>query len=225
VNAVQSTDTSLAFALVRTMGRDCYLAGGGESDNGVSLRTYTSTLLTLLRLGASVSGSLESLQSETAKLLPNLERMIHHWEQDDMDLSQLSFFSFLGRGYSLGCAREAALLFQEPARRPANWYNGAEFRQGPIEVLEPDHGVIVFAPDGPTRELNRAFVEELKLTRARVIEIAPPWPDIPEYLASITQMIPVQFMAYRLAAANHRPGSFRFAADTTVSETRVAREQ
>ncbi len=198
----------------------------GESDNGVSIRTYTAAVLTLLHLGASLAGKMKTLRNETAKMLPNLERMIANWEEDDTDLSQLSFFCFLGRGYSLGCAAEAALLFQELARRPAAWYNSAEFRQGPIEVLQPDHGVIVFAPDGPTRELNTALVRELELTGARVIEIGPAWVALPEYMASIVQMIPVQFMAYKLAAATpHRPGVFRFASATTESETKVAVEQ
>ena len=198
----------------------------GESDSGVSIRTYTAAVLTLLHLGASLTGNLKALRSETVKMLPNLERMIANWEEDDTDLSPLTFFCFLGRGYSLGCAGEAALLFQELARRPAAWYNSAEFRQGPIEVLQPDHGVIVFAPDGPTRELNTALVRELELTGARVIEIGPAWADIPEHMASIAQMIPVQFMAYKLAAATpHRPGVFRFAAATTESETKAAVEQ
>jgi glucosamine--fructose-6-phosphate aminotransferase (isomerizing) len=198
----------------------------GESDNGVSIRTYTAAVLTLLHLGAGLTGNLKTLEGETARMLSNLERMIANWEADDTDLSRLTFFSFLGRGYSLGCAGEAALLFQELARRPAAWYNGAEFRQGPIEVLQPDHGVIVFAPDGPTRELNTALMRELEPTGAQVIEIGPGWAGIPEHMASITQMIPVQFMAYKLAAATpHRPGVFRFAAQTTESETKVAREQ
>lgn len=198
----------------------------GESDSGVSIRTYTAAVLTLLHLGASLTGDVKTFESETVKMLPNLERMIAKWEEDDTDLSRLTFFCFLGRGYSLGCAAEAALLFQELARRPAAWYNGAEFRQGPIEVLQPDHGVIVFAPDGPTRELNRALVRELELTGARVIEIGPAWAGISEHMASIAQMIPVQFMAYKLATATpHRPGTLRFAAQTTESETKVALEQ
>lgn len=202
------------------------LAVAGESDSGVSLRTYTAAVLTLLHLGASLTGKLLTLGRETKLMLPNLERTIAKWEEDDTDLSGFTFFSFLGRGYSLGCACEAALLFQELGRRPAAWYNGAEFRQGPIEVLQPDHCVIVFAPDGPTRELNTALVRELELTGARVIEIGPAWEGIPEHMASITQMIPVQFMAYRLAAATpHRPGVFRFAAPTTESESRVTLEQ
>lgn len=198
----------------------------GESDTGVSIRSYTAAVLTLLHLGASLTGNLKTLEGETAEMLPNLECVIANCEEDNTDLSALTFFCFLGRGYSLGCAGEAALLFQELARRPAAWSNSAEFRQGPIEVLRPDHGVIVFAPDGPTRDLNSALVRELEPTGARVIEIGPAWDGIPEHMASITQMIPVQFMAYKLAVATpNRPGVFRFASATTESETKVAIDQ
>ena len=37
----------------------------GESDSGVSIRTYTAAVLTLLHLGASLTGNLKALRSET----------------------------------------------------------------------------------------------------------------------------------------------------------------
>jgi fructoselysine-6-P-deglycase FrlB-like protein len=162
---------------------------------------------------------LNILEEETTVMLPKLETKMAEWEMEDLRLTDSTFFCFLGRGYCLSCAAEAALLFQELARQPSSWYNGAEFRQGPIEVLRRDHTVFVFAPDGPTRNLNSALLQELRNTGAQVVEVGPAWADIPEHLAAITQIIPAQFAAYRLAMKNKgRLGDFRFAAKTTESE-------
>ncbi len=191
----------------------------GESDQGVSICTYTAALLTLLYLGAKILRKVELLDSQVKQMLSRLEPMIATWEGENADLGPFKYFYFLGRGYSLPTACEGALLFQELARRPATAFIAAEFRQGPIEVLGPEHTVLVFAPEGRTRDLNIALINELRPTKAHIVEIGPPWPGLPEHLAAITQIIPVQLAAYRLAARNQeRPGHFRYAALTTETE-------
>jgi glucosamine--fructose-6-phosphate aminotransferase (isomerizing) len=198
---------------------DVTIQVAGETDSGISIRTYTGAVLTLLYLGAKMVNNLNILHEETIAMLSKLGTKIDDWDMDCSDLTSSRFFCFLGRGYSISCACEAALLFQELARRPAAWYIGAEFRQGPVEVLQPEDVVFVFAPHGPTRELNIALIRDLKITGARIFEIGSTWPELPEHLAAIPQIIPVQFAAYRLAVQNEgRPGDFRFAAETTERE-------
>ena len=191
----------------------------GESDQGVSIRTYTAAVLTMLYLGAGVAGRTELLHRQVNEMSGRLRGLIDQWEAETENLSDFRYFCFLGRGYALATAYEGCLLFQELARKPATATNGAEFRQGPIEVLRPEHAVFVFAPEGRTRELNLALLSELRATDARVIEIGPPWAGLPEHLAAITQIIPVQLAAYHLAGATEiPPGEFRYAALTTESE-------
>ena len=191
----------------------------GESDEGTSIRTYTGAVLTLLHLSAERVNKGKELYSESLAMLDLLREKMDDWEVLGASIEDARFFSFLGRGYSLSCACEASLLFHELARRPASWYSGAEFRQGPIEVLQPGDAVFVFAPDGPTRRLNAALVDELKLTGAKVIELGPPWPSFPEHLAAVTSIIPIQFAAFYLAIRNgDEPGNFRFASMTTKAE-------
>jgi glucosamine--fructose-6-phosphate aminotransferase (isomerizing) len=192
----------------------------GESDEGISIRTYTAAVLTMLYLGARVVDQVDLFDRQAKDMLCRLRPLIDTWEDENGDLSDVRYFCFLGRGYSLATAYEGCLLFQELARKPAAATTGAEFRQGPVEVLGPEHAVFVFAPEGRTRGLNLALVGELLATGARVIEIGPPWPDLPEHLAPITQIIPVQFAAYHLARGREdRPGQFRYAALTTESES------
>jgi glucosamine--fructose-6-phosphate aminotransferase (isomerizing) len=191
----------------------------GESDEGISIRTYTGAALTLLYLSAERVNEGKSLHSEALSMVDSLGKKMGDWEAIGASIEDARFFSFLGRGYSLSCACEASLLFQELARRPANWSSGAEFRQGPIEVLQSGDAVFVFAPDGPTRHLNAALIDELRLTGARVTEIGPPWSSIPEHLAAVSLIIPAQFAAYYLALRNaNNPGNFRFASLTTENE-------
>jgi glucosamine--fructose-6-phosphate aminotransferase (isomerizing) len=190
-----------------------------ESDRGVSIRTYTGALLTLLYVGAKAVGRAEALNADVREMASRMKPMIGVWETEHTDLGSSKYFLFLGRGYSLATAFESSLLFQELARRPAAACIAAEFRQGPIEVLGPEHTVFVFAPEGRTRGLEVALVNELRTTPAHIVEIGPSWPGLPEHLAAITQIIPLQLAAYNLALRNQeRPGLFRYAAPTTEAE-------
>jgi glutamine---fructose-6-phosphate transaminase (isomerizing) len=190
-----------------------------EADQGVSARTFTGAVLTLLYLGAAVAGRLDELHRETLSLLPLLAEALPKWEAEAATISVSRSIYLLARGYSLAAACEGCLLFQEVARHPAGWYNAAEFRQGPIEALGPEDVVFVFAPDGPTRELNHALARDLAGTGAKIHEIGPAWPGIPEHLAAVTGVIPMQLAAHALAVRSGiHPGEFQFAAATTEAE-------
>jgi len=196
----------------------------GATDQGVSIRTYTAAVLTLLYLGAKTVDKADLLDAQVREMLSKLGSMIAVWEAEQVNLGASKYFFFLGRGYSLATAFESSLLFQELARRPAAACIAAEFRQGPIEVLGPEHTVFVFAPEGRTWDLGIALVNELRATPAHIVEIGPSWPGLPEHLAAITQIIPLQFAAYRLAVQSQgRPGHFRYAAPTTEEEPGLPR--
>jgi len=190
-----------------------------DPDYGVSVQTFTGAILTLLYLAAAAADRLDDLRCETNDMLTQLKGALPEWESSVPDLSGSRHVHLLGRGYSLSTACAGSLLFQEVARRPAAWHNAAEFRQGPVESLRPGDAVFVFAPDGPTREMNCSLARDLQSTGAVVHEIGPAWPGLPEHLAAVTQIIPIQFAAYALAVqAGVVPGEFRFAAETTEFE-------
>lgn len=183
------------------------------------MQTFTGAVLTLLYLAAATSEQLPLLQAETQAMLPQLKTALPRWEAANPPLVGTRHFHLLARGYSLSAACEGSLLLHEVARHPAAWHNAAEFRQGPVEALSPEDAVFVFAPDGPTRELNSALARDLEHTGASIYEIGPAWPDLPEHLAAVTQIIPIQLAAYGLAlATGFRPGEFQFAAATSEAE-------
>ncbi len=190
-----------------------------EPDYGVSVQTFTGAVLTLLYLAAAAADRLDMLHGETLEMLPQLRAALPEWEATVPQLFGARHLHLLGRGYSLSTACAGSLLFQEVARRAAAWHNAAEFRQGPVEALRPEDAVLVFAPDGPTRELNCSLARDLQTTGAAVYEIGPAWPGLPEHLAAVTQIIPVQLAACALAVqTGFQPGEFRFAAETTEFE-------
>ena len=208
----------------------------GDVDTGVSIGTYTAGTLTLLYLGAALAGY-GDLAREAVAMVDELAAALPGWEADASawDLSGAALTVFLGRGYALASARSACLLFQELARQPAAWYGAAEFRQGPIEVFDERAAAVIFAPAGRTRDLNAQLARDILRTGGRVVVVghgehaagvhSVPLPEMPEYLAPVLQIVPVQLAAQAIASGrDHRPGEFRFAAPTTESERRLRGE-
>jgi fructoselysine-6-P-deglycase FrlB-like protein len=57
-------------------------------------------------------------------------------------------FTFLGRGWAIGLAQEAALKLREAAQVSTEAYPAMEFRHGPISVV--DHESVVWSLGGPS---------------------------------------------------------------------------
>ncbi|MEC3977146.1 SIS domain-containing protein [Amycolatopsis sp. H20-H5] len=85
-------------------------------------------------------------------------------EPVDPALSGAEQFSFLGIGWSVGLANEAALKFREASLSWTESYPAWEYRHGPISISEPGRVTWMFgtAPDGLADDVRRAggtFVE------------------------------------------------------------------
>jgi glucosamine--fructose-6-phosphate aminotransferase (isomerizing) len=196
----------------------------GDLDHGVALQTYTGGLLTGLALAAAVSGTLVQFQHDLAIALDVLESQMPVWWRmaGGWRWEERSHFFFLGRGYSVSSACEATLLMQELSRRTATWYNAAEFRQGPVEAVRRGHAVVLFSPDGETKHLNQSLAGDLAHTGAGVFQVGGGL-GVPEYLAPLLQIIPIQMAAYAIAARDQEtPGQFRFAAAVSEKEDGLA---
>jgi fructoselysine-6-P-deglycase FrlB-like protein len=104
----------------------------------VQTRFATSALLVLrASLGESLSG-LPSAAAEalTSPLAP--------------ELTAAEQVTFLGTGWTIGLANEAALKLREAAQAWTESYHAMEYRHGPISIAAPGRAVWVFgpAPDG-----------------------------------------------------------------------------
>lgn len=133
-----------------TLGADSPLAKAVPSLIGVGgvERGFAATrsLLISLTLHAAVTVALGQSPAETLDHLrtppmPNVDEAVDH-------LGRFQTFIMSGRAELAGLAESAALFLMELARLPALALEGGQFRHGPLEVLSPEVGVVIFRPAG-----------------------------------------------------------------------------
>ncbi len=213
---------------------DVSLSTASLNDEMVAIQTYTGTLLTLHLLGNLIAGSFDAAAEEVRTLLPSFASLVEasmktltSW---DTFLSPLATPYLLARGPSLASAHEGALLFHEVAKSPAIAMPIASFRHGPVEVVDQNFRGFVFAPQGPTRDLNLSLADDLVQFCGEIRLIGPSgsqvrdarWCDLPsisETLAPLFEIVPLQAAAFQLAVLRGIvPGSFRYAPQVAVDE-------
>lgn len=96
---------------------------------------FATTTLALLRahLGEDLRPAVSQARSAVSAALP--ERF-----------AQASQFTFLGSGWTVGVAHEAALKLREAAGAWTESYPAMEYRHGPISIAAPDRLVWMFGP-------------------------------------------------------------------------------
>jgi glucosamine--fructose-6-phosphate aminotransferase (isomerizing) len=121
----------------------------------------------------------------------------------------------LGRGFHYATAREWALKLKELAYVLADPYSAADFRHGPLALVEPGFPVLAVAPGGATSDDLVALLTRLKTDQGadllvlsdRVETLAlGTWAlrmpaDVPEWLVPIVSIVPAQLYAYHLTLA------------------------
>jgi fructoselysine-6-P-deglycase FrlB-like protein len=129
---------------------------------------FATTALAVLRthLGEDLSPAIAQVERALAEPLPE-------------ELTSARQFSFLGTGWSVGLANEAALKFREASLSWTESYPAWEYRHGPISISEPGRVTWMFgtAPDGLADDVRRAggtFVESgldplVDLVRAQLV--------------------------------------------------------
>nr|CEL13791.1 Glucosamine-6-phosphate deaminase [isomerizing], alternative [Kibdelosporangium sp. MJ126-NF4]CTQ88159.1 Glucosamine-6-phosphate deaminase [isomerizing], alternative (EC 3.5.99.6) [Kibdelosporangium sp. MJ126-NF4] len=112
---------------------------------------FPTTLLTLLRAHLGEDVSALPAHAERALSVPLPE-----------DADGFRQFTFLGSGWTLGLANEAALKVREAAQAWAESYSGMEYRHGPIAIADIASLVWVFG-DAP-----HGLLDEVRATGAHV---------------------------------------------------------
>jgi fructoselysine-6-P-deglycase FrlB-like protein len=118
----------------------------------VQTRFATAVLaLWRARLGADLGPAVGDAERELAAELPD----------GAVDRAQ---FTFLGTGWGVGIANEAALKLREASQSWAEAYPAMEFRHGPISVVDERSAVWIFgAPPA-------GLIDEVRQTRALVVQ-------------------------------------------------------
>ncbi|MFL9908235.1 SIS domain-containing protein [Paraburkholderia sp. RL17-337-BIB-A] len=135
------------------------------------------------------------------------------WSKAVDELRGIERMIVIGRGLGLAIAQEAALKLKETSGIQAEAFSSAEVRHGPMELIDRDYPLLVFAPRGPEQAGLLQLARDMQARGARVLLAAPA--DVPEAtlplattahaaLDPIAAILSFYVMAAGLAAARGR---------------------
>ncbi|NER95413.1 MAG: glutamine--fructose-6-phosphate transaminase (isomerizing) [Symploca sp. SIO1B1] len=158
-----------------------------------------------------IIASLRQLPAEVEQLLEKQDR---HIEELAHEFAETKDFIFLGRGINFPIALEGALKLKEISYIHAEGYPAGEMKHGPIALLDAKVPVVAIAMPGTVYEKVLSNAQEAKARDARLIGVTPvndqeaaetfddllPVPTVEELLSPILAVIPLQILAYHIAA-------------------------
>jgi len=129
-------------------------------------------------------------------------------------LMNTSHCLYLGRGINMPTAYEGALKLKEISYIHAEGYPAGEMKHGPIALIDRSMPVIVIAPRDPWYDKMFSQLEQAKSRGGTVVALATDgdelipgvadhvmWlPETPWMLTPVTSVIPLQMLAYHIAA-------------------------
>jgi glutamine---fructose-6-phosphate transaminase (isomerizing) len=190
-----------------------------------STKAYTAPLVDLYMLAILLADLRGSLDQRTRKrliadlrLIPDLVGRCLDRDGEVEKVARLlmntSHCLYLGRGINMPTAYEGALKLKEISYIHAEGYPAGEMKHGPIALIDRDMPVIVIAPRDPWYEKMFSQIEQARARGGYVIALATDgderitnvanhtlWlPDCPWLLSPVTTIIPLQLLAYHIAA-------------------------
>ena len=129
----------------------------------------------------AVSAQLVARWQRDAALLDALSRLPDtlavaarlDWSAAVDELRDVERMIVIGRGLGLAIAQEAALKLKETSGIQAEAFSSAEVRHGPMELIDRDYPLLVFAPPGPEQAGLIQLANDMRARGARVLLAAP----------------------------------------------------
>ncbi len=186
--------------------------GVGLERSVAATKTYTAELMAIAMLvEALTTASFETIARVPQWMAITLEQneAVGEWAQRYRYIEQLAT---IGRGYNYCTAFEISLKIKELCYIVSEQYSEADFRHGPIAIVEQGFPVIVVAPKGKPQAQLLDLLSELDHKKAECLVISnddaalayarnpmrlPD--DLPEWLSPLCTVIPGQYFAYYLA--------------------------
>jgi glucosamine--fructose-6-phosphate aminotransferase (isomerizing) len=190
-----------------------------------STKAFTAPLVDLYMLAillADLRGAID--ESERRRLIDNL-RLVpdlvgqcldreHDVEAVARALKDTTHCLYLGRGINMPIAYEGALKLKEISYIHAEGYPAGEMKHGPIALIDRTMPTVVIAPRDPWYEKMISQIEQARARGGAVVAVAtdgdrliPPlathvlWvPETPWMLSPVVTVIPLQLLAYHIAA-------------------------
>ena len=190
--------------------------GAGEERAVAATKTYTAQLAALALLAVQFTGDDERLAAlrrvpEAMEETLALEEQIVHAAQRYVYATECVV---LGRGYNYATAFEIALKLKELTYIVTEPYSSADFRHGPVAIVERGFPAVVVAPQGAVYPDRLALARELAAREAELIVISEEEDALqlartplrlpvalPEWLAPFTCVVPGQLLALHVTLA------------------------
>ncbi|MFZ4814170.1 MAG: SIS domain-containing protein, partial [Phototrophicaceae bacterium] len=188
----------------------------GAENAVAATKTYTTELAAVAMLTAALvdddefSAAVQKLPQavqhtlEMSDGLPNWVERYRYMER----------YAVIGRGYNYCTAYEISLKIKELCSLTGEEYSEADFRHGPIAVIQPGYPIVLVAPQGATFGVMSDLLHKLYDKRAECLVISndesvkeyarhtmPIPSSLPESLSPIAAVIPGQLLAMYLADA------------------------
>jgi len=205
----------------------------------VSTKTYMASVVVLMYLAFAIARKEPRPFTHCLMRAVEAQRRILEGE-GVLRRATLEFFDspnyvvLMSRGPDLATAYQGALTLKEVVRIAAEATSAAQFRHGPIEIVNPAHRYVIFARQGPpghrvkTAKFLVRLAEDIRShdgrvvlltdlpfqssTNMRVVEVEP----MPFGLGTLIDTLHIQLLAHDLAVrAGLDPGKFWIAEEVT----------
>ncbi|MDF5715796.1 MAG: glutamine--fructose-6-phosphate transaminase (isomerizing) [Rhizonema sp. NSF051] len=188
-------------------------------------KTFTAQLMAFYILALDLAARRQTLTPERMEEIvvglrhipTQIEQVLYQQSTVIEELShrfqETQDFIFLGRGINFPIALEGALKLKEISYIHAEGYPAGEMKHGPIALLDAKVPVLTIATPGAVYDKVLSNAQEAKARDAQLIGVAPqdeqtaelfdvllPIPKVEEILSPILTLLPLQMLAYHIAA-------------------------
>ncbi|MBD2413791.1 glutamine--fructose-6-phosphate aminotransferase [Nostoc calcicola FACHB-389] len=189
-------------------------------------KTFTAQLMAFYALALDLAAHHQTVDKETLDKIINglrqipkdiestLESQERLSEQLAHEFAETQDFIFVGRGINFPIALEGALKLKEISYIHAEGYPAGEMKHGPIALLDAKVPVVAIAVPGSVYEKVISNAQEAKARDSRLIGVTPvndgeaaeifndllPVSDVEELLSPLLTVVPLQLLAYHIAA-------------------------
>jgi glucosamine--fructose-6-phosphate aminotransferase (isomerizing) len=210
-------------ALARESDAVLYTRAGPEIGVAAT-KTFTTQLVAMQLLGLHLAqvrgamdpGAIELLVRDLLALPGQVEEVLVMSEELSRlcrEWSDVRDVFFLGRSGDFPVAMEGALKLKEIAYIRAEGYAAGEMKHGPIALIEPGVLVVGVATDSHVRSKTLSNMEEMRARGATILLVAEEGDEIgsvadhvitvprgPDLICTVTAVVPLQLLAYHMAA-------------------------
>lgn len=205
--------TNEADSAMAKIADETLLIHAGREKSVAATKTYTGQMLHFYMLASVLSDEklgfekIPQYTSQALELKTEVKRLVERY-------AFMENCVVVGRGMNYGNSYELALKLMETCYVVAERFSTADFFHGPLAIVERRFPVILFAPQGVTRQSSLDLLKRLKELKADSLAITncseiaarssrslmlPP--EIDEILSPIPFVIPAQLFAAYLAEA------------------------